>query len=318
VARAKSPDEEEDWSPARRLNLNLLYPLDAILNAPSLTEAGRRSHLSQPAMSHALKRLRDHFGDDLVAFSSGDRTLTALGEVLRPEIRRVMREVEGAFNLEVEFDPRTTTRDVTIATSEMIEHMMLAPLLRELSRQAPDASFRVVPLDTSAPERSLELGADIILLQAHFASGRLETRRLSRDGLSCLMRVDHPALGSNRRISPDSYEMAHHVIALADSVVVTPSDAAGERLLAQRKISIRATSQAAIPWYLLKSDLIATGSSWLFQTYASMLPLIVVPPPFPAHDVTVVAQWASYRGQDPLVTWLVESLAQAVPEPLRD
>ncbi|WP_447406308.1 helix-turn-helix domain-containing protein, partial [Clostridium perfringens] len=65
-------------APVHRLNLNLLYPLDAILHAPTLTEAGRRVRLSQSAMSHALRRLREHFGDDIVTHAGGDQQLTPL------------------------------------------------------------------------------------------------------------------------------------------------------------------------------------------------------------------------------------------------
>jgi LysR family transcriptional regulator, nod-box dependent transcriptional activator len=317
VAPRKSRRENADWLPARRLNLNLLYPLDAILNASTLTAAGQRTHLSQPAMSHALRRLRDHFGDDLVTFSGGGKSVTALGEALRPEIRRVMRELEGAFSLAVDFDPATTTRQLTIATSEMIERTILTPVLQKLSGQAPTASFRVVPLDTAAPERSLELGADIILLQSHFTRERLMTRQITVDRLACMMRRKHPALDRAKRISAERYAAARHVVSLADSVVVAPSDKIGETLLARRVIAIRATTQAAIPWYLINSDLIATGSSSLFQSYASMLPLIVTTPPFPSDPVTVVAQWASDRRHDPMLAWLVAELADSVPKNLR-
>jgi LysR family transcriptional regulator, nod-box dependent transcriptional activator len=176
--------EEEGWSPVRRLNLNLLYPLDAILNAPSLTEAGRRVHLSQPAMSHSLRQLRDHFGDDLVAFRRGKQILTPLGQALRPEISRMRRELEGAFSLSLDFDPATTTRTIAIAAPETVEQMFLAPLLRRLTREAPEATFNMLPLDLSAPDRALELGADLIVLPSHAASEKLETSSLMEDRLS--------------------------------------------------------------------------------------------------------------------------------------
>jgi DNA-binding transcriptional LysR family regulator len=85
--------------PVHRLNFNLLYPLDAILHAPTLTEAGRRVRLSQSAMSHALGRLRVHLGDDLVVRVGGDQQLTPLGMALRAEVRRVLRDVDGTLDL---------------------------------------------------------------------------------------------------------------------------------------------------------------------------------------------------------------------------
>lgn len=62
----------------RRLNLKQLYPIESILNSPSLTEAGRRVRLSQPAMSVALRKLRDQFTDDLVVYVGAERRLTPL------------------------------------------------------------------------------------------------------------------------------------------------------------------------------------------------------------------------------------------------
>ncbi|MEJ8630431.1 LysR family transcriptional regulator [Sphingomonas sp. I4] len=98
-------DSSDLQVPVHRFNLNLLYPLDAILHAPTLTEAGRRVRLSQSAMSHALRRLREHFADDLITYLNGEKQLTPLGVALRDEVRRVMREVDGTFNFSLVFDP---------------------------------------------------------------------------------------------------------------------------------------------------------------------------------------------------------------------
>lgn len=70
--------------------------------------------LSQSAMSHALRRLRDYFGDDLVTYMGGGQHPTPLGLALRAEVRRVLREVEGALNLSLTFDPLTTTQTLTL------------------------------------------------------------------------------------------------------------------------------------------------------------------------------------------------------------
>jgi DNA-binding transcriptional LysR family regulator len=115
----------------------MLYPLDAILHASTLTEAGRRVRLSQSAMSHALRRLREHFGDDLVTHAGGEQHLTALGLALRGEVRRVLLDVDGTFNFALSFDPLTSTDTITVAATESFEQMVLGPVLRNLSAAAP-------------------------------------------------------------------------------------------------------------------------------------------------------------------------------------
>ncbi|MBA4750659.1 MAG: LysR family transcriptional regulator [Sphingopyxis sp.] len=306
-----STANEEKWSPVRRLNLNLLYPLDAILNAPSLTEAGRRVCLSQSAMSHALRRLRAHFNDELVEHASGVQVLTTLGSALRPEIRRLMGELEGAFNFSLDFDPSNSTRSITIAASEAIEFLLLTRFQRRVSLEAPGLSLSILPLDILAPERSLEMGADVLLLPAFAAKASLETKPLLVETLACMVRADHPALDKNGSISPATYAAADHIVALSDQTAAVPSDPGGENMLAARNIGMRVTSQAAIPWFILESDLIATGSSWLFQAYASMMPLAVSAAPFAAQRVPIVLQWSASRRHDPMLAWLTELLEEA-------
>ncbi|WP_211101373.1 LysR family transcriptional regulator [Niveispirillum sp. SYP-B3756] len=294
----------------RRLNLNLLYPLDAILHAPTLTEAGRRVHLSQSAMSHALKKLRDHFGDDLVTHAGGDQFLTPLGMALRGEVRRVMREVEGTFNYALDFDPLTSQDSITIATSEGVEQMLLGPVLRHLSRDAPNMCINLMPLDMAMPQQALEHGADLLLLPASTAVDRLETRPILSDHASCMVWSEHPDLLDQFEISEAHYRAARHIAVQGEAPPFQPLDAKGADLLKSRRICVRASSQATLPMLVVGSNLVATGSSWLFQSYASMMPLKVIPVPFASQWTSIVAQWGSHRRRDPMLAWFIKCLEE--------
>lgn len=293
-----------------RLNLNLLYPLHAILHAPTLTEAGRRVRLSQSAMSHALRRLREHFRDDLVIHSAGDQHLTPLGMALRAEVRRVMREVEGTFNYALDFDPLTSEQTVTVAAPEFLEQMLLGPVLRDLSTDAPGMSVRILPLTAGRPQDLLDRGADLLLLPQESAVDRLETLPILTDRASCMVWIGHSVLGAEYEISEEQYRAARHVVAQGEVTSRLAADERGERILKARRIGMCTTSQATLPAILIRSDLVATGSVWLFQHYASIMPLRVLTLPFATKETVFVAQWASHRGRDPMLAWFVKRIEE--------
>ncbi|WP_322963926.1 LysR family transcriptional regulator [Sphingomonas fuzhouensis] len=295
-------------APVHRLNLNLLYPLDAILHAPTLTEAGRRVRLSQSAMSHALRRLREHFGDDLVIHLSGEQQLTPLGMALRAEVRRVLRDVDGTLNFALSFDPLTGTGTITVAASDVVEQMLLGPVLRGVLHAAPGLTVDVIPLDAGAPRQALDRGAELLLLPADMALKDLETLPILTDHVSCLIWNGHSELSDRLEIDEAAYRAARHVIARDERMPSFTLDRKAADLLGARRIAMRTSSQAALPSIVLGSDLIATGSSWLFQRYASIMPLKVVSPPFVREEAKIVAQWASHRRRDPMLAWFVEQI----------
>ena len=314
IKRPLHPDDEiseEASSPAmHRLNLNLLYPLHAILHAPSLTEAGRRVRLSQSAMSHALKRLREHFSDDLVTHTGATRNLTPLGLALRDEVRRVMQEVEGTFNFALDFDPATSTQTITIATPEEIEQMLLRPVIRQLASQAPGMSVKLLPLAAAQPHLVLDDGADLLMISENYADPQFETLHILNDHASCLVCADHAVLGDGYETTADRYRAARHVVPhgeVSSSLAVTKE---GFELLEARRIAVQATSQATLPAMVIGSDLVATGSSWLFQYYASIMPVRTVSAPFPTRETAYVAQWAPHRKRDPMLVWLLNLIQE--------
>jgi DNA-binding transcriptional LysR family regulator len=299
----------DNAAPIHRLNLNLLYPLEAILNAPTLTEAGRSVRLSQSAMSHALRRLREHFADDLVTFLNGEKQLTPLGLALREEARRVMREVDGTFNFSLVFDPLHSPGTIMVAAPDAIEQILLGTMQRLLVDAAPHLTLNVIPLDARDPRRALDQGADLLVLPIDVALPELEQVPIVEDSLSCMIWTGHSVLHDRYEIDEDLYRAARHVTARDERLSVFASDPHALQLLGARQIVMRTTSQAALPAIVIGSDLIATGSVWLFQYYASILPVKLVTAPFKRPAITIVAQCAAHKRRDPMVNWFVGQIA---------
>ncbi|WP_261269383.1 LysR family transcriptional regulator [Sphingomonas sp. LC-1] len=295
-------------APVHRLNLNLLFPLDAILHAPTLTEAGRRVRLSQSAMSHALRRLREHFGDDLVTHAGGDQQLTPLGLALRSEVRRVLRDVDATFNFALSFDPQNGVGTITVATSDVIEQMLLGPVVQRLMNVAPGLTVTVIPLDVANPHRALDQGAELLLLPEDVALPEFETLPILADHVGCLIWTGHSELADQFSIDEAQYRAACHVVTRDERMPVPVMDRSMTELLQARRIAMRTSSQATLPAIVIGSDLIATGSTWLFQHFASTMPVRAVTAPFLRGKVMIVAQWAAHRRRDPMLSWFVEQI----------
>jgi DNA-binding transcriptional LysR family regulator len=258
-------------------------------------------------MSHALRRLRAHFNDDLVVVMGSELQMTSLGLALRAPVRKVVREVENTLKLTITFDPLTTTETITIAASETAEGMLLAPVIRGLAEIAPQLVVSVTPLPKKAAAQSLDHGADLLLLPQEMAVDELETMPILADSVSCMVWERHCELQDSLEITAAQYRAARHIVANGERTDSFALDSFGVEMLRDRSVYVRTASLAMIPAIIVGSDLIATGSSWLFQNYAASMPLKVIPAPFARRQSLIVAQWPRHR-QAPKVMWFLDQI----------
>lgn len=145
-------------------DLNLLRVLQALLIDRSTVKAAERLHLSQPAVSAALRRLRDALGDPL--FERQGRALepTSFALALEGELNDSLRRLEWMLQPSSVFDAQRTTRTFRFSASDYFADYLLPPLLRRLSTEAPNASIQLMPLDSEDHLNSLErFRTDLIL-----------------------------------------------------------------------------------------------------------------------------------------------------------
>lgn len=289
----------------RRLNINLLYALHAVLRSPTLTAAAQSIALSQPAMSAKLRQLRDHFGDELVVYADR-RRLTALGEALLTRTGRLLREVDDTFNLSLDFDPATTNRTVTIAAPEAIELMFLSRVVPHVRARAPGLRVRTVPFVHGSARRLFDAGVDIGIVPDAMVDDGLCARPLFRHRLTGLVCRDHSHGGDS--MSQDAY-LAHPHAAVAEEIEIAMfGDVDPDHVLAKRNVVVRTPLYSMLPLLALGSDLVVTVSDWFAQHNAAMLPMRVVPLPFLDMSSQLVVQWQPYREREPLIVWLIDVL----------
>ena len=288
----------------RQLDLNLLVALDALLAEGNVTRAAERLGLTQPAMSHALNRLRALLDDPVLVRTPRGMVPTARAEELAPAIRSALDDIDRALRGRPAFDPATSTRAFTIAAVDHGELVILPPLLARIAAEAPKIDLLVRPLRLDLIEEELESGAVDLAFSVLSAGDNLATfrQRLFHESFVCLVRADHPTVGETLTLE--------EFVAL-DHALVGPRGRRGgivdtelQKLGLSRRVALMVPHFLVAPMVVAKSDLILTAPERIARAFAAILPLRIVPTPFELKGFDVSQIWHERQSHDPALTWL--------------
>ncbi|MFM9927478.1 LysR family transcriptional regulator [Variovorax sp. H27-G14] len=206
----------------RTLDLNLLRVFDEVMAERNLTRAARNLSITQPAVSNALRRLREVLGDELVRRAGAGVEPTPRALALWPTVRDALRQLQHTL-APGEFDAGTADTTFLLAMADATAAELIPGLVQIAEKEAPAISLRVLPLTTRDPRRMLELEevdmavgyfpAVIASLAARGQSGvgvAFETQRLYLGQYVCVMRRGHPLAKSP--LTLDSYCAARHLL----------------------------------------------------------------------------------------------------------
>lgn len=295
---------------SKDLDLNLLPIAFALYDELSVSRAARLLGMSQPAVSMALRRLRETFDDPLFVRVPAGIAPTprahAIVQAARPLVARLQKDLLKGQP----FDPATSTRAFTLALSDVGEMAFLPLLLGPLRSQAPHCAIRSIsPHGLLAHE--LERG-EVDVAVGYFpslASKNFRQRRLSTHRFSCLLRADHPARAE--RLSAADFLAAEHIVIREDG----RSQEVVERFFGQRrvrgKVAVYASHFLGVPFVVARSDLIATVPYAVARDFAAMSPqLAVALPPFEMPGFEVRLHWHRLFDNEPRNRWLRDQLLQ--------
>lgn len=203
----------------RTLDLNLLRVFDVVMAEGSITRAAQRLAMTQPAVSNALKRLRDSLGEDLLTRAPRGVQPTAFGETLWPQVRSALGQLREAVE-PGDFDPTVDTRVFRLTMADAAAGLMLPALMSRFEALSARSHVEVRPLLDRDPRNLLGHG-DIDFAIGHFpeavaalvAQGRvapLRHRRLAEGRYVCAMRRDHPLAAEE--LTLDAFCAASHVL----------------------------------------------------------------------------------------------------------
>src|SRR4051794_35277220 len=166
----------------RAVDLNLLKAFDALISERAVTRAAGRIGLSQPAMSHALSRLRGLFADDLFVRPPTGMEPTARAREIAPLVSGAIEQIEAALNLGAGFDPATSAGIFTAGMAEYAEVALVGRLAEAFAQQAAKATLRLMPLTGADAAERLDRGAiDVAVAHLGTLPAHLESIVLLRD-----------------------------------------------------------------------------------------------------------------------------------------
>ncbi|CAB3743174.1 PCP degradation transcriptional activation protein [Achromobacter deleyi] len=288
----------------RAVDLNLLVVLDVLLHERHLTRAAARLPMSQPAVSHALARLRTLLGDPLFHRTRGGLRPTphalALEAPLRDVLAQVRRLLAGAV-----FEPAASRRTFRLAMSDYGASVVLPPLVRRLRAEAPGIDLEISYTSRGGMIAGVADG-QLDLALAVFGETPADIRRavLFQEPFVCVM----DAAGTAGPLTLDDYLARPHVLVAASQDQRSGEvDAALARLGRARRVALRLPHWTAAPAVVAGTDLVLTVAQ---RTVMPTPPgLAVQPVPFPIAPLGFEMIWHERTDGDAGLRWLRESLA---------
>ncbi|WP_250464142.1 LysR family transcriptional regulator [Microbulbifer litoralis] len=241
----------------KRLDLNLLATLEALLEERNVTRAAARLHLSQPAVSAQLNRLRDMFNDPLLIPAQRGMTPTTMAQELLTPLRQALDQVRDTVVTHRHFDPALAELTVTIACTDYLQSVIGLTLIQKLRQQAPGIRLAIRNLEPPRLESQMVRGeVDLALMTPDEAPPTLRTRHLYDEHYVLVGRLGHPQLGDN--MSLEEYaRLEHIVVSLSGGDFLTPVDQALQALGHTRNVVLSVASFLFVPEMVARSHLVA-------------------------------------------------------------
>jgi DNA-binding transcriptional LysR family regulator len=293
----------------RRIDLNLLVILDALLSEQHVTRAAERLHLSQPAVSHALARLRDLLGDPLLVRAGSNLVPTARALELVSPLAEVLAQVQSLLAPNT-FDPANTRRTFRVAMSDYGAAIILPGLIRALRREAPGIDLQI---SHASREGMLDgvLNGDIDVAAGVFPElpNELRSTPLFEEHYVCLL--DRESLPANGQLDLPTYLSRPHVLLEMRGSGTPEIERTLTALRERRRVAISLPHWSVAPQFIRDTDLILTVASRGLRDIDQQA-LVVVPPPFEIPPFTFVLAWHKRRGGDQALNWLNRRIEEGI------
>ncbi|HYD97452.1 MAG TPA: LysR family transcriptional regulator [Noviherbaspirillum sp.] len=294
-----------------RVDLNLFTVFDAIYTEGSVTRASQKLNLTQPAISHALGRLRQMFDDPLFVRQGHAMVSTPLARSIIEPIRLALRGLEVTLNGVHAFDPATSEKRFNIALRDVLEATILPPLMLRVRRNAPLVDIAAGHVDrrdlqSEMANGTLDGAIDVLL---PLPNDVMRTR-IYQDATVVVARQGHPAIDGG--IDIDTYLKQDHILASSRRRGLGLEDFELSRFGLERRVRLRCQHYFAACRVVSETDMILTMPGRYAQIANEQFGNQILPFPMEIPAFDVFLYWHANVDNDPANRWFREQVMQAV------
>ncbi len=285
------------------LNLEYLRVLNSILDTKSATKSAKDLGVTQSAISHSLKKLRELLSDEIVFREGNAFELTAKAQAIRAPLKSWIEQVETILNVG-EFNPQTSTKVFYIATTDIIEHLFAPRIIKVLQKQAPKIQLRFLRWEYARIQPMLlNSQLDLAIGVRTFDTPNILQRVLYEESFISMARKNHPILKGRQTL--EKFLSYPHVM-------TGPGDGKGavdnylSRINRKRELLYTVNSFSSAPALIENSDCLLTAPSRFLKYVQKKHNVEIFKTPIEMNEFTVKLYWAKKNHNDKANKWLRE------------
>lgn len=286
-----------------KVDLNLFVVFDALYRERSVTRVAQRLHLTQPAVSNALNRLRQSFDDPLFVRSPRGMQPTPVADAVSADVQRALALLQKSVGGQYRFDPAESTRVFRLGMNDLAQGIVLPGLQRAIADRAPGVSVQAYYPGRDGAVEQLKAGdLDLLIDVPQLNARELEQLRLGSIPYRLALSAGHPLAGKPPGMA--DYLEAEHVHVSSRARGRGQVDLALHNCGQRRRVTMRVQHYAV-------AAAITAGSQLLWTAPASALAqpgLVVSALPFAVEALALNLYWHRSADQDPANAWMRELL----------
>jgi DNA-binding transcriptional LysR family regulator len=299
-----------------RIDLNLFVVFDTIYTEAGITRASKRLSLTQPAISHALGRLRELFDDPLFIRQGRAMIPTPLARLMIDPVRQSLQGFEATLKRVDRFDPATARKHFTVGMRDVRELTVLPNLLRSVTRAAPFIDIAIVRAERKQLEMELAVGTLDAAIDVRLAlSDEVRRQLINAERLVVVARPRHPTVKEG--LDLETYLSQEHILVSSRRRGFGVEDYELSRQGLKRRIRLRCQHYFAACRVVSETDLILTMAERYARIVNRLFRNRVLPFPLEVPDYDGYLYWHVNADADPANQWLRKQLMSAFRERVR-